>query len=154
MVLALTSKAFANGDLIPRKYTCDGDNLSPPLSWSGLPAGVKSLLLSCRDPDAPNGTFQHWVAYNIPAEFAGLDEGVPRASQSLPFTQAINDFCREGYDGPCPPHAHGRHHYHFRLAALRDRLEDIGRNTPCMEVLERAAPLEITAAELIGWYQR
>jgi Raf kinase inhibitor-like YbhB/YbcL family protein len=153
MPLSLMSAVFAPGGEIPRKYTCDGMNVSPPLEWSGVPGGAKAMLLVCNDPDAPGGTFHHWAAYNIPAELTGLLE-IPAATQDRRFPQAINDFGKPGYGGPCPPHGHKPHAYHFRLSALRSRIEGISAHPTCVEIIRRAAPLEMSAAELVGYYGR
>jgi len=91
MALSLKSSAFAQGRNIPRKYTCDGMNVSPPLEWSGVPAGTTSLLLICDDPDAPGGTFHHWAAYDIPPDLKGLEE-IPAGKQDRRFPQAVNDY--------------------------------------------------------------
>jgi Raf kinase inhibitor-like YbhB/YbcL family protein len=108
---------------IPRRFTCDGEDLSPPLDWSGAPAGTRSFVLLCKDPDAPAGTWHHWAAYDIPAGQTALAAGGAGHAESQGFKQAINDFQRPGYGGPCPPRRHGPHHYHFRMLALSvDRL--------------------------------
>lgn len=118
MKMELTSPAFSEGGTIPRKYTCDGEDLSPPLVWRNVPQGTKSIALICDDPDAPMGTWVHWVIYDIPPTASELPEGVP-AVEALPdgSKQGINDFRRIGYGGPCPPP--GRpHRYFFRIYAL------------------------------------
>lgn len=153
MTLSLRSGAFAQGGKIPRKYTCDGLNASPPLEWAGIPVDSKTLLLVCYDPDAPGGTFHHWAAYNIPPDLKGLDE-MPAHTRDVRFMQAINDFGRLGYDGPCPPRGHGPHAYHFRLSALKGRVEGAPANSPCVDIAKRAASLEIDATELVGYYGR
>jgi Raf kinase inhibitor-like YbhB/YbcL family protein len=114
--MRLNSNAFADGSAISRRYSCDGVDLFPPLDWSGVPPGTRSLVLLCDDPDAPAGTWHHWAAYDIPADRTALAEGAAKQAQG--FRQAINDFRRPGYGGPCPPRGHGPHHYHFRLLAL------------------------------------
>lgn len=114
----LFSKSFGNGEPIPSKYTCDGDNLSPALSWSDLPENTHSMALIVDDPDAPVGTFVHWVLYNIPINLSELREGVTKTKHVSGIgSQGINDFHRTGYDGPCPPRG-SDHHYYFTLYAL------------------------------------
>lgn len=117
--LKVTSTAFENGQRIPAKYTGDGEDISPPLSWSGLPAGTKNIAVICDDPDAPRGTFVHWVLYGLPAKEQGLPEGVPRTETlSNGAVHGTNDFGRYGYIGPSPPQGDPPHHYHFRVYAL------------------------------------
>lgn len=117
MPLTIQSPAFPEGGAIPRPYTCDGKNVSPPLSWTGLPAGVKSLALVCDDPDAPARVWVHWVIYNLPPAATGLPEGVPpRENVAGGGLQGTNDFRKVGYGGPCPPS--GTHRYRFTLYAL------------------------------------
>ena len=116
--MRLNSAAFADGSAIPRRFTCDDADLSPPLNWSDAPTGTRSFTLLCDDPDAPAGTWHHWAAYDIPSTLTMLAEGAASDAEQLGFKQAINDFQRPGYGGPCPPRGHGLHHYHFRLLAL------------------------------------
>jgi hypothetical protein len=117
MALKLTSPAFPEGGAIPKQYTCDGKDVSPPLSWSGIPAGAKSLALVCDDPDAPSGVWVHWVAYNIPASTSGLPEALPARDEIAGGgVQGKNDFRKTGYGGPCPPG--GTHRYVFTVYAL------------------------------------
>lgn len=125
--------AFTSGDAIPSKYTCSGEDISPALSWSGVPEGTKSLALIVDDPDAPSGTFVHWVIYNLPPQTTHLDEAVPKAT-SIPGggTQGRNDFGRYGYGGPCPPPG-APHHYHFRLFALNSQISPGGPSGPQVE---------------------
>lgn len=154
MPFALTSPAFANGQVVPRKFTCDGSNVSPPFAWTDLPSGTQSLLFACLDPDAPGGTFHHWAAYNIPPELTGLEEGYRAGMSDARFAQALNDFGKTGYGGPCPPHGHRPHAYHFRLSALRDRIEHATPGSTCQEIIQAAKPLEIGSTEIIGYYGR
>ena len=117
MAIQLTSTAFSDGAMIPKRFTCDGEDVSPPLSWSGLPAGTGSLALICDDPDAPVGTWDHWVLFNIPAPATGLPEDVPaKASLDDGSVHGNNSWGRPGYGGPCPPG--GTHRYFFKLYAL------------------------------------
>lgn len=127
--------------------------MSPPLAWSNIPAGTESLAVFCYDPDAPGGTFHHWAAFNIAPGSLGLMEGAARARKST-VLQAVNDFGHAGYDGPCPPHGHGIHHYHFRLSALKDEIDPKSVKSRCRDVLRLAKELEIAAVELIGRFER
>src|SRR6266404_5703814 len=117
MAFLLTSTAFKDGATIPGKHTCDGVDVSPPLAWSGTPAGTRSVALIADDPDAPSGTWVHWVLYNLPAENIGMVENLP-ATESLNAGgfQGKNDFEKIGYGGPCPPS--GTHRYFFKIYAL------------------------------------
>jgi len=121
MAIQLTSTAFSDGTMIPKRFTCDGEDFSPPLSWSGLPAGTRSLAMICDDPDAPVGTWDHWVLFNIPATVTGLPENVPAtASLDDGSVHGNNSWERLGYGGPCPPG--GTHRYFFKLYALDTEL--------------------------------
>ena len=153
MALTLTSTAFQDGATIPKKYTCDGQDLSPPLAWNGVPAGAKSLALVCDDPDAPMGTWVHWVLWNIPPSAPSLPEGVPKDS-TLPggIKQGLNSGPRVGYGGPCPPPGKP-HRYFFKLYALDAELALAdGANKAA---LERAMSGHIVGeASLMGTYGR
>jgi len=117
MAFQLTSSAFSNEGTIPANYTCDGSDMSPPLAWSGAPAGTKSYALVVDDPDAPAGTWVHWVVWNIPATVNALAENVAKTAELPDGTrQGISDFKRPGWGGPCPPS--GTHRYYFKLYAL------------------------------------
>ena len=156
MALEITSSAFEHQGAIPRRYTCDGEDVSPALHWSGVPEGSRSLALVVDDPDAPDPeaprmTYVHWVLYNLPADSAGLAEAV--APDQLPdgTGQGVNDWGRTGYGGPCPPI--GRHRYFHKLYALDTPLEGLRR--PAKAQLEAAMQGHILAqAELVGTYQR
>jgi Raf kinase inhibitor-like YbhB/YbcL family protein len=116
-MITITSTAFTDSAMIPRDYTCDGSNVSPPLSWSGLPEGTKSFALICDDPDAPMGTWVHWVLFNLPASVTGLPRAVPTdRTLANGARHGINDFRKYGYGGPCPPG--GTHRYYFKIYAL------------------------------------
>ncbi len=149
--MKLLSNAFADGAAIPKRFTCDGDNISPPLRWSGAPDGTKSFVLLCDDPDAPGGTWHHWAAYDIPPEQTELAAG---AAENAELKQAVNDFREVGYGGPCPPHGHGVHHYHFRLLALSTDHVRAQPNASCKDVAREAGKSMLAEAHLIGWYQR
>ena len=156
MKLTLTSTAFDHHGDIPRRYTCDGDDVSPPLAWSGVPAGAKSLVLIVDDPDAPDPkapkmTWVHWVLYNIPPTATGLPEAV--AAKNLPkgTLEGVNDWKRTGYGGPCPPI--GRHRYFHKLYALDTVLPDM--NQPTKAKVESAMRGHILSqTEIVGTYQR
>lgn len=152
MALELKSSAFGEGASIPPKYTCDGQDMSPPLSWSGAPAGTKSFAIISDDPDAPVGTWVHWVAWNIPAGLSSLKEGMEKgAALSDGTKQGISDFKRPGYGGPCPPS--GTHRYFFKLYALDTTLNIPATSTK--KDLEIAMKGHILAqTQLMGTYTR
>ena len=150
--MELTSSAFSEGTMIPDRYTCDGADVSPPLNWEALPAGTKSLALVCDDPDAPVGTWVHWVYYDIPAETEGLPESV--ATDEHPAqggTQGINDFRKIGYGGPCPPG--GTHRYYFKLYAL-DTTLNLSPGATKKQVLKAMENHIIGQTQLMGKYRR
>ena len=153
MTLAITSAAFADGGAIPKRYTCDGDDVPPPLAWSGAPAGTKAFALVVDDPDAPDPmapqrTWVHWVLYDIPAAATSLPEGgaLPAGTR-----QGRNDWERTSYGGPCPPV--GRHRYFHKLYALDAALGDIGE--PTKAELEKAMRGHVLAeGAMVGTYER
>lgn len=154
MGMIITSTAFAHNGAIPKPYTCDGADTSPPLAWAAVPAGAQSLVLIVDDPDAPDPaapqrTWVHWLLYNLPAASTGLAEGItPLPTGTL---EGINDWQRTGYGGPCPPI--GRHRYFHKLYALDAVLPNLDR--PSKAVLEKAMQGHIlTQTELVGLYQR
>jgi Raf kinase inhibitor-like YbhB/YbcL family protein len=152
--LEITSPAFQPGASIPQKYTCQGEDLSPALEWSAPPAGTKSLALIMDDPDAPGGTWVHWVVYNLPPSARGLPESASQAAGkvSLPegALQGKNSFSRVNYGGPCPPS--GEHHYRFHLYALDDALSGDSLNK---EALLKAMDGHILAqGEMVGLYKK
>ena len=152
--MQLSSTAFSDGTAIPSGYTCDGEDISPPLSWSEPPAGTRSFVLLCDDHDAPGGTWHHWAAYDIPANLTSLVSGAAQHIERLAFKQAVNDFQRVGYGGPCPPPEHGLHHYNFRLLALSvDRLA-VGKKPSCRDVAREACKHVLTEATIVGVYER
>ncbi len=154
MALRLTSNAFANNSAIPSVYTCEGEDISPPLAWSGAPVGTKSFVLIVDDPDAPDPlapkiTWVHWILCNLPAETTGIDE----AMKSLPpgTLTGLNDWKRPDYGGPCPPI--GRHRYFHKLYALDTVLTGLSR--PTKTEIERSMRGHILAqAQLVGTYQK
>jgi hypothetical protein len=154
MALELTSPAFEQGGEIPKRYTCDGDNLSPPLRWRGTPDGTRSFVLLCNDPDAPGGIFRHWAAYDIPRDRVELAQGHGPQTLREGFKQAINDFGKPGYAGPCPPRGHGAHHYHFRLRALSEPSLPVAPDASCAEVEALAERHVFAETELVGVYRR
>lgn len=152
--MRLTSPAFSPASRLPRVFSLDGANRSPPLEWSGVPAKAQSLVLLCDDPDAPSGTWRHWAVYDLPPDLDGLPEGYSRSGMAPAAREAVNDFKRSGYDGPAPPHGHGTHHYHFRLLALDIAKLPTGAAPTCADVESAARPHVLAAAELIGTYAR
>jgi Raf kinase inhibitor-like YbhB/YbcL family protein len=154
MTFKLTSTAFSHGGEIPSRYTCEGDDLSPPLAWSGAPANTKSLVLIVDDPDAPDPaapkmTWVHWVLYNVPASASSIADG----AKALPAgtLQGLNDWKRTGYGGPCPPI--GRHRYFHKLYALDSVLPNLGQ-VPKGKLEAAMKPHVIAQAELVGTYQK
>ena len=145
--LHLTSSAFADSAVLPAKYTCDGAGISPPLAWSRVPHGTKSLAIICQDPDAPSGTFTHWLLYGLPADLQSMPEGVV----PLGARQGTNDFGRVGYGAPCPPS--GTHQYIFTIYAL-----DIKPNVPIgamkSAVFSALRGHVLAQGRLIGVYRR
>ncbi len=152
--MELRSSGFGNRAAIPRRFTCDGEDVSPPLEWANVPEGTRSFVVLCEDPDAPGGIWHHWAVYNIAAERTALDEGAGRVGPGQGFKQAINDFRKSGYGGPCPPHRHGIHHYHFRLLALAVEQLPLGVKPSCKEVGREARKHAIAEATLVGLYER
>ena len=156
MGLTITSGAFEAGAAIPVTYTCEGKDVSPPLSWAGAPPATKSFALIVDDPDAPDPatpkiTWVHWILYDIPASVNGLAEAVRPDALPDGTREGVNDWGRTGYGGPCPPM--GRHRYFHKLYALDTVLPDLRR--PSKAALERAMQGHILAhAELIGTYQK
>ncbi len=153
MALKVESPAFSPGGDIPRQHTCDGPDLSPPLRWSEPPAGTQSLALICDDPDAPAGTWVHWVLYRIPASARGLPEGVPkRETLADGSRQGRNDFGKVGYGGPCPPRG-PKHRYFFKLYAL-DTVLDLPPGATKAELLKAMEGHILAQGELMGRYGR
>jgi Raf kinase inhibitor-like YbhB/YbcL family protein len=152
MSLSITSTAFKQGERIPAKYTCDGSDISPGLEWSDVPEGTRSFTLIADDPDAPVGTWIHWVLYNVPGETRSLPEAVP-SDASLPdgSRQGKNSWGRPSYGGPCPPR--GTHRYFFRLYAL-DTVLQLRSGVSEGDLLKAMKGHILAEAELMGLYSR
>ena len=154
--LTIRSSAFGDSQPIPVRYTCDGDDISPPIEWSGVPAAAKSLVLVVDDPDAPDPaapkrTWVHWVVFNIHPTVAGFVEGAGGGDLPPGTVEGVNDWKKAGYGGPCPPV--GRHRYVFKLYALDCMLADVHR--PTKADVERAMQGHVLArAEMVGTYRR
>lgn len=147
MTLHVSSSAFSEGKSIPEKYTCDGQNVSPPLTWNGAPANTSSFAVIADDPDAPSGTFTHWVLYNLPADVTELKEASSGGGQ-----EGANDFRRKGYGGPCPPPG-GAHRYFFRVYALdRGSLGSAGLSK--QDVTAAMKGHILAEGQLMGTYRR
>jgi len=156
MALVLKSPAFADHGAIPQQYTCEGADLSPPLSWSGAPAATKSFALIVDDPDAPDPrapkmTWVHWVAHNIPADVHGLPEGAATHGMPPGAVQGLNDWKRAGYGGPCPPI--GRHRYFHKLYALDAMLPGLGHPNKA-QLLAALKEHLLAESQLVGTYQK
>jgi Raf kinase inhibitor-like YbhB/YbcL family protein len=147
MALDVRSSAFSEGKSIPEKYTCDGQNISPPMKWSGAPEKTKSIAIICEDPDAPSGTFTHWVLYDLPSTTSELAEG-----SSVGGKEGVNGFGNKGYGGPCPPSGPA-HRYFFRIYALDT--ESLGNAGSSREDVTSAMHGHILAqGQLMGRYKR
>ncbi|HWW46990.1 MAG TPA: YbhB/YbcL family Raf kinase inhibitor-like protein [Xanthobacteraceae bacterium] len=152
--MKVRSQAFSEGAEIPRRYTCDGENTSPPIEWAAPPAETRSFALLCNDPDAPMGTWHHWAVYDIPPRLNALPEGAGRENGAADFKQGTNDFGHVGYGGPCPPHRHGTHHYRFRLLALSIEHLQFHKQPSCKDIEHEARKHTLAEATLVGVYQR
>lgn len=151
--MQITSTAFSEGGAIPAKHTCDATNVSPPLKWSGVPAGAKSLALIVDDPDAPVGTWVHWVLYDLPAATGELAEGMPKSQYVAGGAkQGLNDFRHLGYGGPCPPPGKP-HRYFFKLYAL-DAVLDLKPGLTKKDLESAMDKHVLDRAQLMGTYQR
>jgi hypothetical protein len=150
--IEITSIAFEDGGTIPQQYTCDGPDISPPLRWDAVPEGTQSIALIADDPDAPSGTFVHWVLYNLPADVRELSEDLPN-EQTLTngATQGINDFGKIGYGGPCPPS--GTHRYFFKLYAL-DTKTDLPPGESKSDLLGAMEGHVLGQGQIMGRYTR
>jgi Raf kinase inhibitor-like YbhB/YbcL family protein len=145
--MELRSSAFNHGEPIPRRHSCEGEDVSPPLSWAEAPEGTASLALILEDPDAPVGTFTHWLGWELDPAAGGLHEG------EAPPAEGRNDFGETGYRGPCPPPGRGPHRYFFRLHALEEGLE-LERGAGKAELEEALTGRSVAVAELMGTYER
>jgi len=164
--IQLRSPAFADGGMIPQTFTCDGNDRSPPLEWSGVPVKAQSVVLICDDPDAPLGTWSHWVVFNLAPQVRALNEGIPPEEtiaavvaetpgsadgKPTKARQGTNDFGKIGYGGPCPPS--GTHRYFFRLYALDIQLE-LGSSATRSQVLKASEGHILAEGRLMGKYKR
>lgn len=147
--MKLLSSAFGNFEDIPAKYTAEGEDISPPLRWQGSPSGTKSFTLICDDPDAPHGTWDHWVLYNIPPKQHVLAEGLDRLTGGI--QSCLNSWGNKGYGGPNPPS--GTHRYFFRVYAL-DTILQLPENATKATLLNAMNSHILAEASLVGRYQR
>jgi hypothetical protein len=148
MTFMIRSAAFEDGGMIPRDYTCDGNDISPALEWQGEPEGTRGFALIMDDPDAPVGTFAHWLLWNIPSDTHSIPEG------SSAGTPGRNGFGRIGYGGPCPPKGHGPHRYFFRVFALNVPSIDLKEGATRKELTQAIEPHVLATAECMGIYER
>jgi Raf kinase inhibitor-like YbhB/YbcL family protein len=147
--IQLTSSAFEDGGTIPKRYSCDGDEVSPPLRWTGVPDGAKELALLVEDPDAPGGTFVHWALFKLPPDLDGLDEGkVPAGAR-----QGKNSAGDDSWAGPCPPEGDAPHHYEFTLYALRSPLS-LDDGADAADVRSAVADAATARGQLVGRFGR
>ena len=156
MTLSISSSAFTDGGEIPAKYTCQGNDIAPPLQWAGVPGDARSLVLivddpDAPDPDAPQMTWVHWVLYNIPLDATGLPEGITAPDLPSGTGEGLNDWKRTGYGGPCPPI--GRHRYFHKLYAIDKLLPDLGGPTKA-QVAEQMQGHIVGEIALVGTYQK
>jgi Raf kinase inhibitor-like YbhB/YbcL family protein len=152
MEIKIKSLAFVPGGKIPGKYTCDGMDISPPLSWTSGPEGTKTFALICDDPDAPMGTWVHWVLFNLPADITEFSENVPPEKElENGAKQGMNDFRKIGYGGPCPPG--GTHRYFFKLYALDTEI-NLEAGATKAELLEAMEGHILAEGQMIGRYER
>ncbi len=152
MIIELKSRVFEKDGMIPEKHTCDGGDISPPLSWDSVPEETKSIAVICDDPDAPVGTWVHWVVYNIPPETKELEENVtPEREMDNGGVQGMNDFKKIGYGGPCPPS--GTHRYFFKIYALDSRMDLEPGATKSLLLIAMEGHI-LAKGELIGKYSR
>lgn len=152
MEMRVRSSAFTDGGMIPEKYTCDGEGISPPIVWESVSDNIRSFALICEDPDAPMGTFTHWVVYDLPSDVTELPEHIPNKDR-LPNggLQGINSLHKTGYFGPCPPS--GTHRYFFKVYALDKKL-DIGPSADKDRLMEAMKGHIVAQGQIMGKYQR
>ncbi|MDD5459873.1 MAG: YbhB/YbcL family Raf kinase inhibitor-like protein [Phycisphaerae bacterium] len=152
MSIKITSSAFKRESMIPARFTCDGEDISPPLQWENLPQGTQTLAIIADDPDAPMGTFVHWVLYNLPADVNELAEAVPaREMLENGAIQGKTDFGRVGYGGPCPPS--GTHRYFFKIYALDKKVDIVGNADKSRLIIAMQGHI-LGQGELMGKYKR
>jgi Raf kinase inhibitor-like YbhB/YbcL family protein len=145
----LASPAFENHAAVPKRFTCEGENVSPQLEWSEVPEGTQELVVTCIDPDAPTGPFAHWSVWGLSPTTAGLAEGeVPPGAR-----QGLNGFGSRGYRGPCPPPGHGTHHYLFTLLALGSKI-DLAEGAAMGQLAAAIKGIAIDRAIVVGTYSR
>lgn len=152
MEIILKSPSFKDGEMIPLRFTCDGEDLSPELAWESIPEKCQTLAIICDDPDAPMGTWVHWIIYNIPADLTGLEEGIP-PDDILPngVKQGNNGWRRIGYGGPCPPG--GTHRYFFKIYALDTEL-DLEPGASKLQLIDAMEDHILAQGQLMGRYSR
>jgi Raf kinase inhibitor-like YbhB/YbcL family protein len=150
----LRSSVFDDGEAIPRQFTREGEDLSPPLDWNEAPAGTRSFVVLCDDPDAPSGTWHHWAAYDVPLNCTSLPAGAAAPAGSQGFQQALNDFGQPGYGGPYPPRNDGPHRYRFHLLALSTGRLEVRKDPSCQQVEREARRHLLAEAVLTGLYER
>ena len=152
MEIKITSSAFEEGGMIPKQYTCDGVNISPPLAWTSVPEGTKSFALIYDDPDSSMGTWVHWVIFNLPTNINELPESIPsQKTLENGAKQGTNDFRKIGYDGPCPPG--GTHRYYFNLYALDTEI-DLDAAATKEDLLKMMEGHILSKGQLMGRYKR
>ena len=151
MAFELSVSGFADGATIPERHTCEGRDASPAMKWSGGPEGAKSLALIVDDPDAPVGTWNHWLLWDIPASMHALGEGVQPAEVGLSGT---NDFGRPGYGGPCPPRGHGPHRYFFKLFAVDAAALGLAAGAKRADLDQALKGHVLAEAQYLGRYER
>lgn len=151
--IIITSNAFHQGGSIPVKYTCDGENISPPLTWSGIPSNTQSIALIMEDPDAPGGIFVHWIIFNIPSFLTELPEDIPKFPVIVDgIQQRTTSFGTIGYGGPCPPRGE-THRYFFKIFALDIRLT-LPPGASKSDILREMNGHILSTEEFIGFYKR
>jgi len=148
----LKSSVLKENEMIPEKYTCDGDDISPPLEWSNIPDKTVSFCLIMDDPDAPGGVFTHWIVYNIPSNINKFNEGIPNIEELIGgIKQGKNDFNKIGYSGPCPP-SNSTHHYRFKIYAI-DKILDLKSGIKIDELMKEIENHILGKGELICIYK-
>ena len=153
--LQVSSNSFKNGQYLPIKYTCDGENISPNINWKNFPRNTKSFVLITVDPDAPIGTFTHWIVYNIPKSINSLPESFPKRANVNGINQGINDFGYIGYGGACPPKGDKPHRYYFKVYALDIEKIDLPPQTANRRNIEKAIKGHILGeGYIMGYYKR